>query len=176
MGNEYFRINAFYFVIAYILLIVFLFFTSYKFFLSDFLLLEKIQNENNVKNFLTNIDNDLKNLKNTTKDYATWDDTYNFIQDENKDYIYENFREGSETLKNLNIDSIIYVNLNQKVVFSVYDNKELESNKNAFEEFLITKFKEKDDLNSVVNFNSNFLYLSKSKILKSDKEIFFTSS
>lgn len=169
MGNEYFRINAFYFVITYILLIVFLFFTSYKFFLSDFLLLEKIQNENNVKNFLTNIDNDLKNLKNTTKDYATWDDTYNFIQDENKDYIYENFREGSETLKNLNIDSIIYVNLNQKVVFSVYDNKELESNKNAFEEFLITKFKEKDDLNSVVNFNSNFLYLSKSKILKSDK-------
>ena len=169
MGKKYFRINAFNFVITYILLVAFLFFTSYKFFLSDFLLLEKIQNENNIKNFLTTIDNDLKNLKNTTNDYSTWDDTYKFIKDENKEYIYENFREGSETLKNLNIDSIIYLNLKQKVVFSIYDNKELENNKNAFEEFIITKFKEKDDLNSIVNFNSNFLFLSKSKILKSDK-------
>lgn len=169
MKIKYFRTYIFYFIISYILLLFFLFFTSYKFFLNDFLLLEKIQNENNIKNFLTTIDNDLKNLKSTANDYSNWDDTYEFIKDKNKEYIYENFREGSQTLKNLNIDSMIYLNLEQEVVFSIYDNKDLENNKNDFEKFIITKFKEKDDLNSIVNFNSSFLYLSKSEILKSDK-------
>ena len=62
-------------------------------FLNDFLLLEKTQNENNIKIFLTNIDNEMKNLKNTTNDYSAWDDTYEFIKNKNKQYIYENFRE-----------------------------------------------------------------------------------
>ncbi|MBP9490687.1 MAG: diguanylate cyclase [Aliarcobacter sp.] len=137
--------------------------------MNDFLLLEKIQNENNIKSFLTTIDNDLKNLKSTANDYSNWDDTYEFIENKNKEYIYENFREGSQTLKNLNIDSMIYLNLEQEVVFSIYDNKDLENNKNDFEKFIIAKFKEKDDLDSIVDFNSTFLYLSKSEILKSDK-------
>ena len=67
--------------------------------------------KSNIKSFLASIDNEIKNLKNTTNDYSTWDDTYEFIKNKNKQYIYENFREGSETLKNLNIDSMIYVNL-----------------------------------------------------------------
>ena len=169
MEIKYFKIYIFYFVISYISLIFFLFFISYKFFLNDFLLLEKIQNENNIKSFLTTIDNDLKNLKSTANDYSNWDDTYEFIENKNKEYIYENFREGSQTLKNLNIDSMIYLNLEQEVVFSIYDNKDLENNKNDFEKFIIAKFKEKDDLDSIVDFNSTFLYLSKSEILKSDK-------
>jgi diguanylate cyclase (GGDEF)-like protein len=168
MEIKYLKTNIFYFIISYILLVFFLFFTSYKFFLGDFLLLEKIQNENNIKNFLTTIDNDLENLKSTASDYSNWDDTYEFIENRNKEYIYENFREGSQPLKNLNIDSMIYLNLEQEVVFSIYDNKDLENNKNDFEKFIITNFKEKDDLNSIINFNSNFLYLSKSEILNSD--------
>ena len=169
MKTKYFKAYIFYFIISYILLICFLFITSYKFFLSDFILLEKIQNENNIKNFLTTIDNDMKNLKSTANDYSNWDDTYEFIKNKNKEYIYENFREGSQTLKNLNIDSMIYVNLKQEVVFSIYDNKILENDKNDFEKFIITKFEEIDDLDTIVNFNSNFLFLSKSEILKSDK-------
>ena len=169
MEIKYFRTHISYFIISYILLLFFLFFTSYKFFLNDSFSLEKTQNENNIKIFLTNIDNEMKNLKNTTNDYSAWDDTYEFIKNKNKQYIYENFREGSETLKNLGIDSMIYVNLENKVIFSIYNNKDLENNKSNFEEFITTKFKEKTNLNSIINFNSNFLYLSKSEILKSDK-------
>ena len=84
MEIKYFKIYIFYFVISYISLIFFLFFISYKFFLNDFLLLEKIQNENNIKSFLTTIDNDLKNLKSTANDYSNWDDTYEFIENKNK--------------------------------------------------------------------------------------------
>ena len=168
MEIKYFRTHISFFIISYILLLSFLFFTSYKFFLSDSFLLERTQNESNIKSFLASIDNEIKNLKNTTNDYSTWDDTYEFIKNKNKKYIYENFREGSETLKNLNINSMIYVNLKNEVVFSIYNNKDLENNKSNFEEFITTKFKEKAKLNSIINFNSNFLYLSKSEILKSD--------
>lgn len=169
MEIKYFRTHISYFIISYILLLFFLFFTSYKFFLSDSFSLERTQNESNIKSFLASIDNEIKNLKNTTNDYATWDDTYEFIKNKNKQYIYENFREGSETLKNLSIDSMIYVNSKNEVIFSIYNNKDLESNKNNFEEFITTKFKEKTNFNSIINFNSNFLYLSKSEILRSDK-------
>ena len=169
MEIKYFRTHISYFIISYILLLFFLFFTSYKFFLSDSFLLEKTQNESNIKSFLASIDNEIKNLKNTTNDYATWDDTYEFIKNKNKQYIYENFREGSETLKNLSIDSMIYVNSKNEVVFSIYNNKDLENNKSNFEKFITTKFKEKTNLNSIINFNSNFFYLSKIEILRSDK-------
>lgn len=169
MEMKYFKVNIYYFIVSYILLVSFLFFTSYKFFLNNFLLLEKVQNENNIKSFLTTIDNDLKNLKSTTVDYSNWDDTYKFMKDKNKTYIYENFRKGSETLRTLDISSIIYVNMQQKVIFSIYDNKDLENNKDDFENFIITKFKEQKDLNSIVSFNSNFIYISKSQILRSDK-------
>jgi diguanylate cyclase (GGDEF)-like protein len=167
--NRKYKTNIFYFVISYILLISFLFFTSYKFFITDFILLENIQNKNNIKTLLSNIDNEIKNLKNTTNDYSNWDETYEFIKNKNKEYIYVNFREGTQTLKNLNIDGIIYLNLKDEVIFSTYNNNYLDSNKNEFEKFLILNFKEKDNLNSIINFNSNFLYLSKSEILKSDK-------
>lgn len=169
MEIKYFRTHISYFIISYVLLLFFLFFTSYKFFLSDAFLLEKTQNESNIKSFLASIDNEIKNLKNTTNDYATWDDTYEFIKNKNKQYIYENFREGSETLKNLSIDSMIYVNSKNEVIFSIYNNKDLENNKSNFEKFITTKFKEKTNLNSIINFNSNFFYLSKIEILKSDK-------
>ena len=74
MEIKYFRTHIFYFIISYILLLAFLFFTSYKFFLNDSFLLEKTQNESNIKSFLASIDNEIKNLKNTTNDYSTWDD------------------------------------------------------------------------------------------------------
>ncbi len=169
METKYFRTHIFYFIISYILLVVFLFFTSYKIFLNDFLLLEKTQNENNIKSFLSNIDNKLKNLKNITSDYSNWDDTYEFIQNKNKQYLYENFRKDSETLKDLNINSMIFINLKNEVIFSVYNNKDLENNKSNFEEFITTKFKEKTNLHTIINFNSNFLFLSKNEILRSDK-------
>jgi diguanylate cyclase (GGDEF)-like protein len=142
---------------------------SYKFFLTSFISLEKTQNDSNISNFLNTIDNELKNLKNTTVDYSNWDDSYYFIKDSNKKYIYENFREGSETLNNININAILYVNLENKILFSTYEDKYLESNKNDFEKFIIDKTKDKSNLNTIINFNSLFIYLSKSEILKSDK-------
>lgn len=168
MSIQYIRSNIFFFIISYLLLFIFVFFTSYKFFVNDFMLLEKIQNESNLKTFLNNVNNDLENLKNITNDYAKWDDTYIFAKDKNEKYIYENFREGTLTLQNLKIQGIIYLNLKEEVLFSTYSNEELKAKKNSFEKYIIDKFKEKDDLSTIINFDSEFLYLAKSEILKSD--------
>ncbi len=55
------------------------------------------------------MDNELSNLRNIINDYAKWDDTYDFISNANKNYIYNNFREDSNTLKDLGIDGILFV-------------------------------------------------------------------
>lgn len=122
MGIKYIKTNIISFLISYSVLVIFFLFMSYKFFLSDFIALEKVQNENNISTFLHTIDKNIENLKNTTNDYAKWDDTYKFIKDKNELYIYENFREGTATLKGLNLNAIIYTDLDNNILFSEYYN------------------------------------------------------
>ena len=78
------------------------------------------QNQNNLTNILNSVNNDIQNLKMHTKDYSNWDDTYEFIEDENQEYIYTNFREGSNTLEQVDFDGIIYHTLNHKIIFSKF--------------------------------------------------------
>jgi sensor domain CHASE-containing protein len=78
MSSKYIKKYILSFIISYTFIIGFLFLISYKFFISDFVSLEKKQNESNIKTFLNNINNNLENLKNISDDYAKWDDTYIF--------------------------------------------------------------------------------------------------
>lgn len=50
----------------------------------------------------------IDNLAVKVSDYAFWDDTCNFIQDENKDYVANNFPDS--TFENLNLDLVAIVN------------------------------------------------------------------
>ena len=169
MSIKQIKSNIIFLVFSYIFLIIFLFFSSYHFFLSDFISLEKIQNKNNLNTFLSSIDKNIENIENVENIYSKWDDTYEFIQNENKEYIYDNFRKGTKTLKKLNIDSIIYLNLEDKVVYSEYDNDLLKLEQSDFENYIITKFRDYKVVNTLFNYNSNLIYFTKSEILKSDK-------
>ena len=169
MNNKYIRFNIIYFLITYVILCGIIFFTSYKFFLTDFLSIEKEQNRNNVETLLNVINKNIEALTNTTNDYSNWDESYEFMKNKNKKYIYENFREGAETLSEINLDSIMYLNLKNKVIFSQYGNEYLNSNKKDFENYLIEKFKNSNSVNSVVNFNSKLIYIFKSQVKRSDK-------
>lgn len=91
MNYKRIKFNIYYFILSYVLLCIILCFINYKFFLNDFLLIEKEQNRNSVETFLNNINKNLENLKNSTNDYANWDATYEFMKNKNKKYIYENF-------------------------------------------------------------------------------------
>ncbi len=75
MKYKYIRFNIIYFFITYIILCGIIFFISNKFFLNEFILIEKEQNKNNIETFLNNINKDIQSLKNTTSDYSKWDES-----------------------------------------------------------------------------------------------------
>lgn len=54
-------------------------------------------------------------LSTVTRDYAHWDDTYNFIDKPDPKYIKSNLND--VTFSNLKINAIILINLNGDVVF-----------------------------------------------------------
>ncbi len=164
-----FRLNITFFIISYILLCGIIFFVSFKFFLNDFVLLENKQNQTNIHTFLNSINKNIESLRNTTNDYSKWDDSYEFMKNNNPEYIYENFREGSQTLSELNLSAILYLTLENTIQFSEYNNNYLKSNQKDFENYLINKFKNENVVNTIINYNSNFIYLSKNEVKRSDQ-------
>ncbi len=161
------KTNLFLFVTLYFTIVLFFFTSSYQFFINDFEKLEEKQNSNNIHTILSIINTNIENIKNIINDYSKWDDTYNFIKTSNPDYIYENFREGTNTLEDLSIDFIIYATLKNKVIFSKYlENSPINNTKN-FEDFLLKELQVKN-IHTVFQYKSKLLYLIKSEIKKSD--------
>mgnify|MGYP000488706361 CR=1 FL=1 len=167
MSFKYKRVNPTLFFTLYILVIIFFSIISYNFFIRDYVELEYKQNQSNINTILTAINSNISNIRSFTHDYSKWDDTYDFINDVNQGYIYENFREGTETLKDLDIEFFIYANLQQKSIFSVYTNESLEKVKIDFEKKVLNSFKN-DTVNTIFKYNKKNYYLIKSKINKSD--------
>lgn len=59
---------------------------------------------------------DLSIINSLVKDWATWTDTYQFMQDKNKEYLESNLVESTFTEFNLN--AIIYINNSGEIVYS----------------------------------------------------------
>jgi len=71
------------------------------------------------------IDNMIDNLNSICSDWAHWDDSYQFIQDVNQDYIDSNYTDAEDTLKTLKIDFVIYINLDGQIIYSkFYDSRD----------------------------------------------------
>jgi len=162
------KVNFTLFITLYLLIILFFSIVSYNFFISDYIKLENKQNKHNVEVILTAINANISNISNISNDYSNWDDTYDFIERVNKEYIYENFREGTTTLTDIGVDFFIYSNLKQQTVFSKYANDLLEKDKVDFERKIL-RFSPKNTLITVFKYKSHFLYLLKSEIKKSDR-------
>ena len=168
MKLKFRRLSVLSFIILYVLVIGFLYALSYKFLISSFIKIEDSQNQNNLTNILNSVNNDIQNLKMHTKDYSNWDDTYEFIEDENQEYIYTNFREASNTLEQVDFDGIIYHTLNHKIIFSKFADEFLNSQKDEFEGFVLSKIKDEQQISTIINYKSSFIYISKSPVLRSD--------
>lgn len=107
-------------------------------------------------------------MKSIIDDYAEWDDTYNYINEQNQDYIDENFRDGTNTLIGLDLDFIIYTNLKQKKFFSIYLPAYKTFNTKKLENSLFDRFDNTPIANTIFKYKSSYFYIIKSKILKSD--------
>lgn len=156
-------------VFIYILLVVTLGALSHKFFIKDFIYLEEQQNLANISSFNKYLEDTIFDLEKVTSDYSKWDETYEFINNENDIYIYDNFREESLTLEQLAIDGFIFVNKDSHIVFSTYNkNIKKEFDKKEFENFILKKLSKDGEFNSLINYKNNILFFSKTKILRSD--------
>ncbi|WP_411747356.1 CHASE4 domain-containing protein [Psychrobacillus psychrotolerans] len=91
-----------------------------------------------VKRIENNIQSTLHNLGKINRDWSIWDDTYDFMVDQNPLYIERNLE--PETFANLNINYIIYIDSEKKPKLQVgydLDNKKIVPLQNDFyEEFL----------------------------------------
>lgn len=82
---------------------------------AGFARLESKQTHQDVERVMGAIDNDLKDLASTVKDWAAWTDTYNFVRDRNADYIESNFADSA--LVNLRLNFAVFMNQSRQVVF-----------------------------------------------------------
>lgn len=77
--------------------------------------LEEQYAQENIERTLSALSNELSELSSKTADYAEWNDTYNFVQDANEEYIQENLE--AATWANLRVDLILIINTAGQIVF-----------------------------------------------------------
>lgn len=79
---------------------------------------EKLETQHmsqDVKRAIGALENDIDILDRNLIDWSSWDDTYRFIEDNNKNYINSNLR--NSTFAQLNINFIMIINSQGKIVF-----------------------------------------------------------
>ena len=89
------------------------------FYFSYFGYINKDKEQRIVKNFEVidyMLEKEENNLQSLLVDWGQWDDTYEFINKPNQEYIDSNLSE--DTIENLNLKNIIYLNNDKKIVYS----------------------------------------------------------
>jgi PAS domain S-box-containing protein len=82
--------------------------------------MERKATSQSVSRVLNVLSNELDDLNATTQDYATWDDTYAFVRDDNRNYIDLNLMDA--TFANLRLNIMLFVNISDQVLFGkAYD-------------------------------------------------------
>jgi sensor domain CHASE-containing protein len=90
-----------------------------------FVQLERIGAARNVSRCLEALDRDLESLSNTTNDWASWDDTYRYVQDGNLQYETSNLVD--ESFSNAHLNLFCFLDLNRRVLWGeVRDQETLE--------------------------------------------------
>ncbi|MDZ7818583.1 MAG: CHASE4 domain-containing protein [Aliarcobacter sp.] len=154
------------FWIVFIFIIAFNY-LSFNYFIKSFISLEKQENNKTLSSLITYIDTKFNTIKITTNDYSYWDDTYQFIQDGNEEYIYDNFRDTTTTLENVNLNFMIFLNLKNEIIHSQFTKDISIKNKDIFTKHIINSIKDEENT-SLIKYENNYYYLVKSKILKSN--------
>src|SRR5687768_2090293 len=96
-------------------LIVLLYLISQTILLGSYAQLEEQGVRQNVERVQAALLDKLATLNRTAGDWAPWDDTYAFVEDQNEQYI-ENNLPGS-TLPNLKLNFMLFINTSDQLVF-----------------------------------------------------------
>ncbi|MCW4043945.1 MAG: ATP-binding protein [Candidatus Bathyarchaeota archaeon] len=83
--------------------------------LRSFEKLEEKNTQKNVERTLSVLSNEYADLSSKAGDYAEWDETYQFIQDSNEEYIERNL--DAPTWANLRVDLSVFIDSSGRIVF-----------------------------------------------------------
>jgi PAS domain S-box-containing protein len=97
-------------------LIAILYAVSQSILMDSFLELEEQNTQKNVGRAQNALSDDISSLVTMTRDWATWDDTYNFIENANTEYIEANPTD--ETIKGLRVNVMLFIKSSGQIVFS----------------------------------------------------------
>lgn len=137
-----------------------------NFILKNYYEIESLQYNKSNLNLINSIKTQIKFIQNLTTDYAEWDETYNYIKGENSTYINENFREGGDALKALDIDFMVYTKLDKTPVFSTFRQKRAYND--DLEKSLLEKTLPKKQANSFLSFKDKTYTFHRHQITNSD--------
>ncbi|MCT7964833.1 ATP-binding protein [Laspinema sp. D1] len=90
--------------------------------LAGFAKFEQQDTVRNVKRAVDVLSDEIDKLSFTANDWAAWDDTYAFIEDENADYIQTNLNDA--TIARLRLDMMLYIHRSGRIVFGQKFNPE----------------------------------------------------
>jgi diguanylate cyclase (GGDEF)-like protein len=167
MSNKGNAATIFIFIISYLVLIGLLFFFTFKILLNHFIEIEKKINYVHLDAVVSNIDEDIIRMTNSINDYSKWDDTYNYINTRDNNYIYDNFREETDTLEYLQVDGILITTKDDKVLFSKFLNGMKTQNVELVKKIL-QEFKGVEEYATIFSYQGKYFYFVKSAVFKSD--------
>lgn len=159
--------KSIYFIIFFFSLFIVLNLTK-SYFLTDYYKIEQDKNNQKISNFVNSLEESIDSIYSITDDYAKWDDTYDFLKDRNKDYINDNFRDNTNTVRDLKFNFMIYSSLDNETIFSTYYNF-TNSNKKEFEKKVFQNLKD-DTAKTIISDGKAAYLIVKTQVSTSDSE------
>jgi len=145
--------------------------TSPTVILPSFQELERKDMETQLARATDALNSDVKSLDTFVHDYATWDDTYIFIKDNNAVYIKSNL--SNETFSHSSLNLMIYINSSGQMVFFKTYNLNTTTEKSVFES-MVNLFSKDDSLwnfEETENHTSGLLSIGESIFLIASRPI-----
>ena len=165
------------FIITILIFAVFTatFMFSYNVQLSNFLKLEQADTLNDVEKIQNVVSTEQNYLDNMVQDWACWDDTYRFIEDQNQGYINTNLQD--QTLAGLNVNVMLFVNDTGSLVYEKSIDLETGKEKPVPEELIeliesgvLSTKSEDDDIRGCVLLDEDPMFVSCHPILTTGYE------
>ncbi|MCX7903676.1 MAG: EAL domain-containing protein [Caloramator sp.] len=156
--------------IVYSILIYFLLILLFQTFFirPKFKLFMKSLMVNEVQRNMNLLEKEMELLRISTRDYAVWDETYDFVTLKNKDYIEENYN--ALVLKNLGVSIVVILDNKGKFVYGITRNdQELkEEIDERILEAIISKQLYKENFVGFLGLDRNIYFFAGEGIFKSD--------
>lgn len=136
---------------------------------------KRLENDNAIHDYeIISIlmENKLTFIENTASDWAIWDDTYYFIQDQNEEY--KNVNLYTNPLDLLDMNGIIFINSSNEIIYddyNYYGEKKLfsEQEKSQLTDYL-SKI-DSDSATGLLKIDDKILFFSRQKIFNSDSSL-----